>query len=227
MVTGARMHMPTDDLTQNALLTLAQWFSPSFPIGAFSYSHGLEWFVQAGDVRDVNSFQVWLGDVLQHGAGRNDVILLAEAHRAQCVARLTEIDALASALSPSAERLLETVGQGTAFARTASDIWGLDLAELTLPVAVGAAAKALGIPIDPTARLFVQAFAGNLTSAAIRLVPLGQTEGQKCLANLSECIKLTAAEGLGQTINDLGSAAFLIDIASMRHETQYSRMFRS
>jgi urease accessory protein len=219
--------MPIDDLTQEGLLTFAQWFSPGFPVGAFSYSHGLEWLVQTGDICDIGGFQNWLTEAVEHGAGRNDLILLAEACRTQSTPDLLEIDALARALSPSAERLLETSQQGAAFARAASGIWELDLPELTFPVAVGAAAKALCIPLDPTARLYLQAFAANLTSAAIRLVPLGQTEGQQCLAALALLINRTADNALQQTVNDLGSATFVIDIASMRHETQYSRMFRS
>ncbi|MEK6215638.1 MAG: urease accessory protein UreF [Boseongicola sp.] len=219
--------MRIDDVNEDGLLTLAQWFSPSFPVGAFSYSHGLEWSVQTGDVGDVDSFQNWLRDVVQHGAGRNDLILLVEAYRSQSTSELIEIDVLARALSPSVERLLEICQQGAAFARTASDIWGLALPELTYPVSVGAAAKARQIPLDPTARLYLQAIAGNLTSAAIRLVPLGQTEGQKCLAAIAPLINRTANTALQQTVADLGSATFIVDISSKRHETQYSRMFRS
>lgn len=219
--------MATEGLTTAALLTLAQWFSSSFPVGAFSYSHGLEWAVQAGDVRDVDAFQSWLTEAIQHGAGRNDLILLTQAYRAETTDALLETDALARAFSPSAERLLETGQQGAAFTRTVSDIWGLDLPDLSFPVAVGAAARAQRIPLDPTARLYLQAFAANLTFAAIRLVPLGQTEGQRCLAGLARLIIRIADAALQQTVDDLGSSAFLIDIASMRHETQYSRIFRS
>lgn len=219
--------MPTEPISNAALLTLAQWFSPSFPVGAFSYSHGLEWAVQVGDVQDATDFQAWLTAVLRHGAGRNDVILLAEAYRAATQNELLEIDALARALSPSSERLLETSQQGAAFARTVSDIWQVDLPDLPYPVAVGAAASALDVPLAQTAQMFLHAFASNLTSAAIRLIPLGQTQGQECLNTMAECINQTVTMAIGQTLDDLGSTAFAIDIASMCHETQYSRMFRS
>ncbi len=227
MATAGLIPMPIEDLSPEALLTLMQWLSPSYPVGAFSYSHGLEWAVQAGDVFDVDSFQDWLSDIIQHGAGRNDVILLAAAYGAQDKAELLEVDTLARALSPSRERLMETADQGAAFVRVTSDIWGLDMSELTFAVSVGAASSAAGFALGATARLFLQAFAGNLVSAAIRLVPLGQTEGQRCLASLSPLCLRTVEQALGQGIDDLGSCTFLADIASMKHETQYSRLFRS
>lgn len=224
---GVPIPMPIDTFDETALLTLAQWFSPSFPVGAFSYSHGLEWAVHVGDVSTVNDFQTWLSDAITCGSGRNDLILLAETYRAGPDAHLDELDALARALCPSAERLLETCQQGAAFSQAVSGIWTLDLGDLTYPVAVGAAARRAHLPLDQTARFFLHAFAGNLTSAAIRLVPLGQTEGQTALAALTPLINETATLALSQTRDHLGSTAFLIDIASMRHETQYSRMFRS
>jgi len=221
------MRMRTDSPSPDDLLTLAQWFSASFPVGAFSYSHGLEFAVQTGHVCDANSFADWLTQVIRDGSGRNDLILLAAAYRAASPSDLAEIDSLARALAPSSERLLEAEQQGAAFAQTVTEIWGLALPDMAYPVAAGAAAHARGLSLDPTARMYLQAFASNLTSAAIRLVPLGQTDGQRALATLVPAINATATEALDQTLDDLGSATFLVDIASMRHETQYSRMFRS
>ena len=214
-------------MTTEAILTLAQWLSPSFPIGAFSYSHGLEWSVENGDVHDPDSLFAWLSAITEHGAGRNDLLLLAAAHRAQDAAELAEIDTLARALAPSKERLLETVQQGDAFVRTVNDVWSRDLPGLTLPVAVGAAAQAQRLPIDLTAQMFLQAFVSSLVSAAIRLIPIGQTDGQTCIAALAPLCRRTAERALQQSLDDLGASCFLSDIASMKHETQYSRLFRS
>lgn len=211
----ARIRMPID-------LTLVQWFSPSYPVGAFSYSHGLEWAIEAGDVRDAAGFQHWLSDILTHGAGRNDAILLAAAYRSDDP---QNVDALACALAPSKERLLETQLQGQAFARTTSAIWPVTLPDLTYPVAIGVAAKALNLPVQQTLALYLQAFAGNLTLAAMRLVPLGQTEGQTVLAALAPLCACIAAQPL--PLDDLGSCTFMADIASMKHETQYTRIFRT
>lgn len=223
MVWGVHIRMPIDP----ALLTLTQWFSPSYPVGAFSYSHGLEWAVEAGDVTDADRFHRWLSDILTYGAGRNDAILLAAAYRCKTADGWQDVNDLALALTPSKERLMETKLQGQAFASTTSDIWQLDLDDLTYPVAVGAAAQTLRLPLEPTLALYLQAFASNLTSAAMRLVPLGQTEGQAVLTAMASVCKNIAENAQLQTIDDLGACTFLADIASMKHETQYTRLFRT
>jgi urease accessory protein len=219
--------MPTETRPAGALLTLAQWLSPAFPVGAFSYSHGLEWQVEAGAIRDADAFRDWLCQILAHGAGRTDAILLACAYRAETAEARAAIDGLARALAPSFERGRETLLQGEAFAETTGVIWSLDLPALSYPVAVGTAARHLGLPLGDTLSLYLHSFAGNLTSAAIRLVPLGQTAGQAVLAGIGPLCEQIAAEAAGATPDDLGSCCFMADIASMKHETQYSRLFRS
>ncbi|MGR3713019.1 MAG: urease accessory protein UreF [Shimia sp.] len=213
-------------MTTDPILTLTQWLSPAFPVGAFTYSHGLEHLVATGGVTDAPTFADWLTNTMQHGAGRNDVILLAAAYNA-ADSDLQDIDDLARALAPSTERLLETDQQGAAFARTASQIHDFDLAALTYPVAVGRAAGLQGLPLKDTARLFLHAFAANLTSAATRLVPLGQTEAQTVLMRLTPLCQSIADKAVTETIDDIASTTFASDIASMNHETQYSRLFRS
>ena len=220
--TGQRIIMTDSD----AYLTLAQWFSPSFPIGAFSYSHGLETAILDGHVKSAADLTVWVADVLVHGTGRNDVILLATSYAAD-PADLTALDELARALAPTQERLLEAVQQGAAFARTVRDVWGHDLPDMVLPLVVGAAAARQGLPLALTADLYLHGFASNLVSAAVRLVPLGQTEGQACLLDLKPTIKRIAAQALSLSIDDLGAATFAADICAARHETQYARIFRS
>ena len=236
MVTGAPTAMITataptttriDQMTDPAtLLTLTQWFSPAYPVGAFAYSHGLEQAVADARITDARSAEAWIRDVLALGGPRTDVTLLGAAYGAD-PQRVNDIDALARSLAPSSERLLETVQQGQSFAQITRTIWGGDLPDLTYPVAVGRAARLQGIPIDSVATLYLHAFAANLISAAIRIVPLGQTEGQAALTRLSSLCPAIASEALEDTVDDIGSACFLADIASMRHETLYSRIFRS
>lgn len=220
MITGTTITMITD----TALLTLAQWLSPAYPVGAFSYSHGLEWAIEAQQVTNAASFRDWLEDILRHGTGRNDAILLCHAYRADDPA---QIDELARAFAPSAERLLETEQQGAAFCRTTAAIWGDALPAMTYPVALGHAAARQGLPLQQTCAMYLHAFASNLTSAAIRLVPLGQTEGQATLTALSPLCRTLAEDAQHLTLDDLGGAVMLADIASMKHETQYTRLFRS
>ena len=216
--------MPTDTAH---LHKLNAWFSPSYPVGAFSYSHGLEAVVSAGDVASAEQLYEWLSDCLWHGAGRNDAIFLAHAYRAGDRAALSELAELAEALAPSAERQLETTAQGAAFAKVTENVWGGDLADLPYPVAVGAAARAEGIPLELTLPLYLHAFAANIIAAGVRFIPLGQTDGQQVLARLFPAFDAIAAEAAEATLDDLGSATFRADLASMQHETLKTRIFRS
>ncbi len=216
--------MPTDAAH---LHKLNAWFSPSYPVGAFSYSHGLEAVVSAGDVGSAEQLYEWLSDCLWHGAGRNDAIFLAHAYRADDGAALSELAELAEALAPSAERQLETTAQGAAFAKVTENVWGGDLADLPYPVALGAASRAEGIPLDLTLPLYLHAFAANIIAAGVRFIPLGQTDGQQVLARLFPAFDAIAAEAAAATLDDLGSATFRADLASMQHETLKTRIFRS
>jgi urease accessory protein len=215
--------------TDASLLRLLAWLSPAFPTGAFTYSHGLEWAVETGDVCDANTLREWLIDVLCHGAGRSDCILLRHAHGAAREAfALSELAELATAIAPSRERLTETLGQGTAFLRAAR-AWGLPvLPEASpYPVAVGALAGWHGIDENATVGGYLQAFASNMISAAVRLVPLGQSDGLQVLASLEPTILRIAAETMTASLEDIGGCTFRADLAAMHHETQGTRLFRS
>ena len=209
-----------------ALLTVAQWLSPAYPVGAFAWSHGVEQAVRDGAVRDGASLADWLEVMLTAGAGRTDAILLIAAARAEGAA-LEEIAALAAALAPSRERLAETMGQGAAFGAVTRAVWAFDMPDMPYPVAVGRAAALAGLPEVTVATLYLQAVAGNLVQAAQRLMPLGQTESQGVLAGLAPvCVAVAeAADQAGP--EGIGSAAFAMDIAAMRHEEMEPRMFRS
>ncbi len=208
------------------LLTLMQWLSPGFPVGAFAYSHGLETAIEQGQIATIDDLNLWLRDLIVHGGGQADIVLLSASYHAEAEA-LADIDTTAQAFAASQERLLETTQQGAAFGRTVDAISGTKLGKLTYPVAVGYAAKTLGIPLDDTARVYLHAFAANLISAAVRLVPLGQTEGQRLLSQLADTIEDTARRAVEDDITTLSSHCFAADIAAMQHETQYSKVFRT
>ena len=211
------------------LLHLLAWLSPGFPTGAFACSHGLEWAIEAGDITDEASLLIWLKDVLRHGAGRSDAILLRHAHAAaRDPARLAELAELAAAAAPSRERRSETIDLGTAFAAAAAPWSPPDLPPAPpYPIALGALAGAHGIDPDGLAAAHLQAFAANLISAAVRLAPLGQSAGLRVLAALEPAIREVAAATRAATLDDIGSAAFRSDLAAMRHETLYTRLFRT
>jgi urease accessory protein len=222
-----------------ALYRLMTWLSPSFPVGAFSYSSGIEWAVEAGDVTDAASLRDWLAAMLAEGSGFCDGVLLAHAHRAASRrddVALREIAELAAALVPSRERQLETSAQGRAFIDIVSAAWNCDGLEpmlapcggtLVYPVAVGLVSAAHAIPLAPTMHAFLHALTSNWISAGARLIPLGQTDSQRVLASLEPVVVATAKRALEASLDDLGSASFRADLAGMRHETQYTRLFRS
>lgn len=220
-------------------LPLLVWLSPAFPVGSFAYSHALEWAVEQGDLVDAPTVQAWIDDLLAMGSGRNDAVLLAESHRAALAgdaARLAAAAELGVALQPSRERRLEATGQGNAFLQAARASWpapALDLlaaarqGDVVYPVAVGTAAAAHGVALRPALEAFLLAFVAALVSAAVRLGPVGQTDGQRITAALLPRIREIASFADMSTLDDLGGAAFRSDIASLRHETQYTRLFRS
>jgi urease accessory protein len=230
------------DMSENevaSLYRLLTWLSPSFPVGAFSYSSGIEWAVEAGDITDATSLRQWLSSMLTDGAGICDGIFLAYVYRAASSgddALLADLAELASAFVPSRERHLETAAQGRAFIEIARAAWHNALldrlvasckASIVYPVAVGLVSAAHAIPLAPTLHAFLHAVTSNWISAGARLVPLGQTDSQRLLAALEPVVGDTARRALTASLDDLGSATFRADLASMRHETQYTRLFRS
>ena len=234
--------VPADGMTADegaALYRLMTWLSPAFPVGAFSYSSGIEWAVEAGDITDAATLRAWLTAMLADGSGFCDGVFLAQAHRAATAndnAALREIAELAAAFVPSRERQLETSTQGRAFIDIASAAWTCDgLDELVsacggvaiYPVAVGLVSAAHRIPLAPAMHAFLHAVVSNWISAGARLVPLGQTDSQRILAALEPVVVATAQRALQASLDDLGSATFRADLASLRHETQYTRLFRS
>jgi urease accessory protein len=222
-----------------ALYRLMAWLSPAYPVGAFSYSGGIEWAVEAGDIVDCDTLRDWLEIVLGEGGGFCDAVLFVHAHRAAAARdnpALHGAAELAAALAASKERFLETTAQGRAFVETTQAAWPCpELARLakipngsvSYPIAVGVAAAAHNLAIDPALAAFLQALAANLLSAGVRLIPLGQTDGQRLLSSLEPILAGTARRALASPLDAIGSAAFRADLASMLHETQYTRLFRS
>lgn len=215
------------------------WLSPAFPVGSFAFSHGLEWAVQAGHVSNVATVIAWLDALLEHGGMRNDAIFAARAWRAvnaRDAQALTDVNELALAMAGSKERYLETTAQGNAFVTIVREAWsaaafdwGIALlrGDTAYPVAVGLTAAGHAIPLHEMLTSFALAQVQNLVSAVIRLSVIGHTDGQRAIATLLPVIGRTALAAEAATLNDVGGAGFQSDIAALRHETQYSRLFRS
>jgi urease accessory protein len=227
-------------ISPESLQRLLAWLSPAFPVGAYSYSHGLEWAIEDRTVTDAPSLQAWIADILQHGAGRSDAIVFCQAWRRATMGdgpALGEVAELAAAFQPSRERFLETTAQGRAFLTTICAAWPagrlaplaalLIDAPVAYPVAVAVAAAAHGVPESSALAACLHSFVANLVSAGVRAVPIGHTDGQRILAALGPIVAAVAAEARTASLDDLGGAALRADIASMKHETQYARLFRS
>jgi len=239
---GTIMSNEQHHIPRLALLRLQSWLSPAFPSGSYSYSHGLEWAVEAVYINDRETLIDWLQADLRYGSGRNEAILFTEGWRSarhDDTAKLFEIAELAGAFRGTSEFALESSQQGMGCLSTLRRVWPDDLldqlSELLseqhiLPASAvvhGVASAKQGLPANLALPAFLQSYVANLVTAGVRLIPLGQTDGQRAIAALEEAVLATAEETIGATVDDLGSAAFMVDLASIRHETQYTRLFRS
>lgn len=226
-------------LSQGALYRLMTWLSPAYPVGAFAYSSGLEWAVESGDIADAETLRHWIESLLAIGPGMSDGILFSHAHRALACgddAAIFVIAELAAALVATRERFQETTTLGRAFLEVTRAAWPCAaLAKLSqiwpgplaYPVAVAAACAGHGIALPPALQAFLTAIAANWISAGIRLIPLGHTDGQRLARALEPAVATAAQRALAASLDDIGGATFRADIAGARHETQYTRLFRS
>jgi len=229
-------------VSQLGLLRQQSWLSPAFPTGSYSYSHGIEWAVEAGHIHDRKSLVDWLEADLCYGSGRNEAIFFIEAWR--CAKendreKSLEIAELAAAFRGTSEFALETSQQAASCLATLRRVWpdrlldsfSASLSELSiapvLSVVLGVCAATQDIPATLALPAFLQSYLANLVTAGVRLVPLGQTDGQLAIADLEPAVLAVAAQAGCATIHDLGSAGFMVDLASASHETQYTRLFRS
>ena len=229
----------TDRLEAAALYRLMTWLSPAYPVGAFSYSSGIEWAVEAGDIGGAETLCRWIEAMLSAGAGMSDGIFFSHAYRAVAGgedAALVEIAELAAAFVPTRERFLETTAMGRAFLEVTQAAWPcaafaslqrLWTGPVAYPIGVATASSGHGVPLGPALHGFLTAVSSNWVSAGIRLIPLGHTDGQRIMKALEPTVTATANRALTARLDELGSAVFRTDIASAKHETQYTRLFRS
>jgi urease accessory protein len=230
--------METDDQARLALYRILAWMSPLFPVGAFSFSHGLEAAAEAGALHNRASLQDWIAAIVARGAGRIDADILREAYHA---ARAGDASALRSAnkrgvaFRGTAETRLETMAQGRAFLETCAVAWpdrllssfAEDAVAVCYPASVGAAMARAKVPLEWALTGYLQSMAANLISAGLRLGIIGQTDGQRIMAALEPMIGVAVAGALTRAADAFGSATFAVELASMAHETQYTRLFRS
>jgi len=201
---------------------LFSWFSPNFPIGSFNFSHGLEAAVEMKFIHDSFTLENWISNLITDGSGKTDVILLSNAYRGK------NINELALALCPSKERWIESIKLGKSFSKNIRDNWSYNIEDdLAFPVALGKAGSFFSIPLDQLLIIFLQSFASNLITFGIKHIPLGQSAGQKILINLIPVIQAQSMKYKNYDITDIGSSAFISDLASMYHENLKNRIYQT
>lgn len=201
---------------------LFSWFSPNFPIGSFNFSHGLEAAVEMKLIHDSFTLENWISNLITDGSGKTDVILLSNAYRGK------NINELALALCPSKERWIESIKLGKSFSKNIRDNWSYNIEDdLAFPVALGKAGSFFSIPLDQLLIIFLQSFASNLITFGIKHIPLGQSAGQKILVNLIPVIQAQSMKYKNYDITDIGSSAFISDLASMYHENLKNRIYQT
>jgi urease accessory protein len=231
-----------DRVTPRSQIRLQNWLSPAFPTGSYSYSHGVEWAVESHLIHDRTSLVDWLDADLRYGSPRNDAIFFVEASRCTSggrYARLLNIAELSVAFRGTSEFALEASQQGASCLATLRDVWPDPVIDWlseqlrqrriqpVLPFVLAVRSAVEGVPTAIALRAFLLGFVAALVSAAVRLIPLGQTDGQRALAELEDAVLDAGEHAMAAGIADLGSAAVTVDLASMSHETQYTRLFRS
>ena len=201
---------------------LFSWFSPNFPIGSFNFSHGLEAAVEMKFIHDSFTLENWISNLITDGSGKTDVILLSNAYRGK------NINELALALCPSKERWIETIKLGKSFSKNIRNNWSYNIEDdLAFPVALGKAGSFFSIPLDQLLIIFLQSFASNLITFGMKHIPLGQSAGQKILINLIPVIQAQSMKYKNYDITDIGSSAFISDLASMYHENLKNRIYQT
>ena len=201
---------------------LFSWFSPNFPIGSFNFSHGLEAAVEMKFIHDSFTLENWISNLITDGSGKTDVILLSNAYRGK------NINELALALCPSKERWIETIKLGKSFSKNIRNNWSYNIEDdLAFPVALGKAGSFFSIPLDQLLIIFLQSFASNLITFGMKHIPLGQSAGQKILINLIPVIQAQSMKHKNYDIKDVGSSAFISDLASMYHENLKNRIYQT
>ena len=201
---------------------LFSWFSPNFPIGSFNFSHGLEAAVEMKFIHDSFTLENWISNLITDGSGKTDLILLSNAYRGK------NINELALALCPSKERWIESIKLGKSFSKNIRDNWSYNIEDdLAFPVALGKAGSFFSIPLDQLLIIFLQSFASNLITFGMKHIPLGQSAGQKILINLIPIIQAQSMKYKNYDIKDIGSSAFISDLASMYHENLKNRIYQT
>ena len=221
IATNIKKDKNTKDIKES-LQILQTWFSPLFPVGSFSYSHGLEAMINDNLIKSKEDILEYLKCILKYGSGKNDIILIKYAYQGE------EVNDLALSLCPTKERKIESIEMGNAFRKVLEDSWNYKIQENTAyPVSVGKAAKYFKIPLNLTIISYLQSFASNLINVCIKHIPIGQKVGQDCIIQMYDLIREIENESKNLELDGLGGVCFNSDIYSIKHENLKTRIYKT
>ena len=221
IATNIKKDKNTKDIKES-LQILQTWFSPLFPVGSFSYSHGLEAMINDNLIKSKEDILEYLKCILKYGSGKNDIILIKYAYQGE------DVNDLALSLCPTKERKIESIEMGNAFRKVLEDSWNYKIQENTAyPISVGKAAKYFKIPLNLTIISYLQSFASNLINVCIKHIPIGQKVGQDCIIQMYDLIREIENESKNLDLEDLGGVCFNSDIYSIKHENLKTRIYKT
>ena len=216
----------------SSILKLLTWNNQSYPIGSYSFSSGLEYAVEMDVIKSSKDLERWLKDHLEFGSLKSDAILLTETWKLKKNNKdsdIIELNNFAISLNQSREKFIENYEQGKAFIKISKDTWKHKFVndQLMFPLAYASSAVQENISLENTLLSFLHTSLGILLGAGIKLIPLGQTEGQKIQVTLNYHVEKEYKKILKQDLNNIGNCGWFSDIISMRHENQFTRIFRT
>ena len=216
----------------NKILKLLTWNNQSFPIGSYCFSSGLEFAVESKLIQSGKDLQYWLNDLLKYGSLYSDALILLEAWKLASKKennKINDLNNFAVSLNQSNEKYIENYEQGKSFIKITEDAWNHKYIskKLVYPIAYAVAAVQENINMEDVLICYLHSSLCNLLAAGIKLIPLGQTEGQKIQIALNTYIEEEYKNILKKNFNDIGNCGWVNDIISMKHENQFTRTFRT
>ena len=210
----------SDDIKQNQILQI--WFSSSFPIGSFAYSHGLEAMIDNKYIKDEKDILKCIDVLTNHGTLKNDFIYIKETYEGY------ELNDIVLANAASKERYFETISLGKSFSKILKETWSFDLEpNLSYPICIGKAGLHFKIPFDKLITFYFQSFISNLINICVKHIPLGQKIGQDCLLKSTSIAENFFKNSKKLNLKDLGGITFNLDLHSIHHEKLTSRIYIS
>ena len=206
--------------SKDPLQILQIWFSSSFPIGSYAYSHGIEALIDEKKITNKNEVKEYLNALLNYGTLRNDYIFIKSLYNGY------EINELILASASSKERKIEMIDIGNSFRKILNDSWNFELPNNTSYIyCLAKAGIHFNICFDDLIKFYLQSFISNLINACVKHIPMSQKDGQTLNVYFIEIIQKFLSHSKELTLNDIGTTFFIGDIYSIKHENLKTRIY--